>query len=162
VAQAAATRVRIREATTADVDRLAEMRLALVTAHPGHLVYGPLRPNALEICRELTARQFRSRRQTVFVAVRGRRIIGMLRCVDAPGHRMFRPARHGYVTMVFVEPDARRRGVLRALLARAIRWCKQRGLDQMRLHNAAGNLLAEAAWESLGFRVVEHARLKHI
>ena len=162
MAQATATRIRIREATTADIDRVAEMRLALVTAHPGHLAYGPLRPNALEICRELTARQFRSRRQTVFVAVQGRRIVGMLRCVDAPGHRMFRPARHGYVTMVFVEPDARRRGVLRALLERAVRWCKQRGLDQMRLHNAAENPLAEAAWESLGFQVVEHARLKHI
>jgi ribosomal protein S18 acetylase RimI-like enzyme len=162
VAQATATRVRIREATNADIDRVAEMRLALITAHPGHLVYGPLRRNALESCRDLTARQFRSRRQVVFLAVHGPRIVGMLRCVDAPGHRLFLPRRHGYVTMVFVEPDARRRGVLRALLESAIDWCKQRGLDQMRLHNAADNAAAATAWESLGFRVVEHARLKRI
>jgi ribosomal protein S18 acetylase RimI-like enzyme len=154
--------MRIREATDADIDRVAEMRLALITAHPGHLVYGPLRRKALESCRDLTARQFRSRRQVVFLAVHGPCIVGMLRCIDAPGHRLFLPRRHGYVTMVFVEPKARRRGVLRALLERAVEWCKQRGLDQMRLHNAADNAAAAAAWESLGFRVVEQARLKHI
>jgi ribosomal protein S18 acetylase RimI-like enzyme len=162
VPQTAPARIRIREATTADIDRVAEMRLSLVAAHPGHLAYGPLRRNALEIARDLTAQQFRSRRQVVFLAVRGRRIVGMLRCVDAPSHRFFLPARHGYVTMVFVEPGARRRGVLRALLDHAVEWCKERGLDQIRLHNAAENRLASAAWESLGFRVVEHARLKHL
>jgi ribosomal protein S18 acetylase RimI-like enzyme len=162
VTQTAPARIRVREATAADIDRVAEMRLSLVAAHAGHVAYGPLRRNALEIARDLTERQFRSARQVVFLAVQGRRIVGMLRCVDAPGHRLFLPARHGYVTMVFVEPDARRRGVLRALLDHAVRWCKERGLDQMRLHNAADNPLASAAWESLGFRVVEQARLKHI
>jgi ribosomal protein S18 acetylase RimI-like enzyme len=162
VAQSAPPRIRIREATSADIDRVAEMRLSLIAAHPGHLAYGPLRRNALERMRDLTERQFRSPRQVVFLATRGRRIVGMLRCVDAPGHRLFLPPRHGYVTMVFVEPEARRHGVLRALLDRAIAWCHERGLDQMRLHNAADNPLAAAAWESLGFRVVEHARLKHL
>lgn len=160
--RATAARIRIREATTADIERVAEMRLSLVAAHAGHMAYGPLRRNAREISRDLTEQQFRSRRQVVFVAVRGRRIVGMLRCIDAAGHRLFLPARHGYVTMVFVEPDSRRRGVLRALLDHAVRWCRERGLGQMRLHNAADNPVASAAWESLGFRVVEHARLKHL
>ena len=138
------------------------MRLSLIASHPGHLAYGPLRRNAVELMRDLTARQFRSPRQVVFLAARGQQIVGMLRCVDAPGHRLFLPARHGYVTMVFVEPEARRHGVLRGLLDRAIAWCRERGLDQMRLHNAADNPLAAAAWESLGFQIVEHARLKHL
>lgn len=155
-------RIRIREATSADIDRVAEMRLALIAAHAGHVAYGPLRRNALEIARDLTERQFRSRRQVVFLATQGRRIVGMLRCVDAPGHRLFLPARHGYVTMVFVEPDVRRRGVLRELLDHAVRWCKERGLDQMRLQNAVDNPLAVAAWDALGFRVVEQMRLRSL
>src|SRR3712207_6883246 len=40
-----------------------------------------------------------------------------------------------YVSSVFVTPGARRAGVLRALLERAVRWCEDRGLHEMRLHS---------------------------
>jgi ribosomal protein S18 acetylase RimI-like enzyme len=48
------------------------------------------------------------------------------------------------------------------LLAAADRWCAERGLDEMRLHNAADNPLANAAWEALGFEVVEHLRVRKL
>jgi len=63
---------------------------------------------------------------------------------------------------VYVVPRARRRGVLRALLAAAIEWCEARGLTELRLHNASDNAVANAAWDALGFRVVEHLRVRRL
>jgi GNAT superfamily N-acetyltransferase len=64
------------------------------------------------------------------------------------------------VSSVYVRPEARRKGVLRALLAAADRWARARDLDQMRLHNVAGSADAEAAWSALGFDVVEQVRVR--
>jgi GNAT superfamily N-acetyltransferase len=63
---------------------------------------------------------------------------------------------------VYVRPEARRRGVLRALVREAERWSRARGLEQMRLHNVAGSIEAEGAWEALGFAVVEQVRLRSL
>ena len=75
---------------------------------------------------------------------------------------MLEPAQYGYVSSVYVTPKARERGVLRTLMAAADGWCRDHGLDEMRLHNAADNPLANAAWESLGFEVVEHLRVRSL
>ena len=66
------------------------------------------------------------------------------------------------MSSVYVRPDARRCGVLRALLAEAERWCAGRGITEMRLHNAADNAVACTTWEALGFSVVEQLRLKSL
>ena len=66
------------------------------------------------------------------------------------------------MSSVYVRPEARRRGVLRALVSEAERWSRARGLDQMRLHNVAGSVAAERAWEALGFSIVEQVRLRSI
>ena len=66
------------------------------------------------------------------------------------------------MSSAYVRPDARRRGVLRALVTEIERWCRARGLDQMRLHNVAGSEAAERAWNALGFAIVEQVRLREI
>jgi GNAT superfamily N-acetyltransferase len=57
-----------------------------------------------------------------------------------------------------VRPTERRRGVLRALVAAAERWCAERGLDEMRLHNSASAPAAATVWSAFGFEVVEEVR----
>ena len=47
-------------------------------------------------------------------------------------------------------------------MAAAERWCRERGLDEMRLHNVAGSEAAERAWDALGFEVVEQVRVRTI
>ena len=78
------------------------------------------------------------------------------------GSPLLDPSRYAYVSSVFVRPEARRRGVLRALVCEAERWSRARGLEQMRLHNVAGSVEAERAWEALGFTVVEQVRLRSL
>ena len=59
-------------------------------------------------------------------------------------------------------PQHRRKGVLRALLARAMDWCRERGLTEMRLHNVGSSASSAATWDSLGFEIVEQVRVRRI
>ena len=88
--------------------------------------------------------------------------VGVLRCTESTGSPLLEPSRYAYVSSVYVHPDARRQGVLRALLRAADEWSRARGLDEMRLHNVADSESAEGAWAALGFQVVEHVRLRVI
>ena len=139
------------------------LRLALLREHPNHPIYGRLRPDVSDRARELFATQLRSTMETIFLAERkDEDVIGVLRCVESIGSPLLDPARYAYVSSVYVRPDARRRGALRALIGTAERWARARGLDQMRLHNVAGSDAAEAAWSALGFAVVEQVRVRDV
>ena len=144
----------------ADAERIAELRLALLGEHASNPIYSRMRRDAPSRAVELTQEQLASDREAIFVATTGKRIIGVLRCVDQRGHRLLRPARFALISTVYVEPDARRRGVLRSLMDAAIEWSGERGLTELRLQNAIDNPLALAAWDALGFRVVEQIRFR--
>ena len=160
VKSAAVTRV--RPATPRDLDAVVALRVALLREHPDHPIYGRLRPEVDRRARELFAAQLRARTETIFLAELAGEVVGIIRCVESIGSPLLEPARYGYVSSAYVRPDVRRRGVLRALVAEVERWCRARGLDQMRLHNVAGSEAAEGAWQSLGFGIVEQVRLRTI
>ncbi len=154
--------VRVREAGPRDLDAVVAMRLALLREHPGHPIYGRLRADVNARARELFAAQLRSPVEVILLAERNDTAVGVLRCVESIGSPLMEPARYAYVSSVYVRPEARRQGVLRALLAVAERWARSRGLRQMRLHNVAGSADAEGAWTALGFGVVEQVRLRDL
>lgn len=154
--------LRVREATTRDLDAVVSLRLALLREHPDHPIYGRLRAEVSDRARELFATQLRSPMEAMFLAERSGEAIGLLRCVDSIGSPLLEPARYAYVSSVYVRPEQRRHGVLRALLGAADRWIQIRGLHQMRLHNVAGSEVAEAAWSALGFAVVEQVRMRDL
>jgi GNAT superfamily N-acetyltransferase len=154
--------VRIREATPRDLGVVVALRLALLHEHPQHPIYGRLRADVADRARELFAAQLRSPIEVIFLAEQNGEAVGVLRCVESIGSPLMEPARYAYVSSAYVHPDARHTGVLRALLAAAERWARGRGLKQMRLHNVAGSVTAEAAWSALGFGVVEQVRLRDL
>lgn len=158
----ASARVRVRAATVRDLDAVVELRVALLREHPGHPIYGRLRPDVVERARGLFGAQLRSTMEVIFLAEHEGAAIGVLRCVESVGSPLLEPARYAYVSSTYVRPEFRRRGVLRALLRAADRWARARGLDQMRLHNVAGSADAEGAWSALGFAVVEQVRVRHL
>jgi ribosomal protein S18 acetylase RimI-like enzyme len=153
---------RVRPATPRDLDAVAALRIALLREHPEHPIYGRLRPEIDRRARELFSAQLRARNETILLAELAGEVVGIIRCVESIGSPLLEPARYAYVSSAYVRPDARRRGVLRALVAEAERWCRARGLDQMRLHNVAGSEAAEGAWNALGFAIVEQVRLREI
>ena len=146
----------------ADAERIAELRLALLAEHKTNAIYSRIRGDAPARALELTRQQLAADRQVMFVAAEGDRVVGVLRCIDTRGHRLLRPSRYAMVSTVYVEPAARRKGALRALMDAAIVWTRARKLKEMRLQNAVDNPLAMAAWEALGFRVAEQIRLRSL
>ena len=159
---ALSSRITIRKATHADLNVIVALRVALLREHSHNRIYSRLRGDAEARAAKLFAAQLTSPNEVIFLAELAGETVGILRCIHSTGSPLLEPAQYGYVSSVYVVPKARERGVLRALLAAADDWCLDRGLDEMRLHNAADNPLANAAWESLGFEVVEYLRVRSL
>jgi GNAT superfamily N-acetyltransferase len=148
----------VRAAQPDDLDLVVELRLALLREYRAHPLYAGLRHDARQRARELYHSQLTSAFETIFLAEHGGRVSGLLRCVDSVGSPLLLPERFCYISSVYVRPENRRTGVLRALMAAAEQWCEQRHLDEIRLHSATASPVAEQAWSSLGFEVVEQVR----
>ena len=152
----------VRAATMADLAIVVELRLALLREHSQNPIYRRMRPDAPARASRLFAAQLRCPSEVIFLAESDGVAVGVLRCVASAGLPLLFPAKHGYISSVYVVPNARRHGVLRALFTSAIGWCRERGLREARLHNAVENATANAVWDALGFRVVEHLRVCHL
>jgi ribosomal protein S18 acetylase RimI-like enzyme len=162
VTHAASTgaRIRVRQATLADAPRIAELRIALLQEHRKNAIYARLRRDAPARALSLTKDQLAAEGQVMFVAATDDTIVAVLRCIDQRGHRLLRPSRYALISTVYVDPTVRRQGVLRSLMDAAAEWSRARGLTEMRLQNAVDNPLALAAWNALGFEVVEQIRIR--
>ena len=63
---------------------------------------------------------------------------------------------HGYIWSVFVEPAARRRGVARALVLRALEYLRSIGCTKAVLHSSD---VGEALYRRIGFETANEMRL---
>lgn len=152
----------VRIATSADLDCVVALRLALLREARDNAVYGRLRPDAERRARRLFRQQLESPDEVTFLGEHEGAAAGVLRCIESHGSPLLDPERYAYVSSVYVVPAARRIGLLRALLEQASMWCRGRGLAEMRLHSTADAASANAAWDALGFEVVEHLRIRPI
>jgi GNAT superfamily N-acetyltransferase len=154
------TDVTVRRATVGDLDTVVTLRIALLREYDGHPIYGRLRSDAAQRARPLFAAQLESESEVMFLAEDDQRVpIGLIRCVETVASPLLVPDRYCYISSVYVKPDHRRQGVLHEMFARAHEWCRQRGLTEMRLHNVGSSESSAAAWDSLGFQVVEQVRV---
>jgi GNAT superfamily N-acetyltransferase len=153
--------VLVRRATASDLDTIVALRLALLREYPDHPIYGRLRPDAERRARPVFATQLDSDSEAMFLAERDHAAIGLIRCVESVASPLLIPDRYCYVSSVYVRPEYRRQGVLRELFEHARAWCRARGLTEMRLHNV-GRAATSAAWDALGFEVVEQVRVLHL
>jgi ribosomal protein S18 acetylase RimI-like enzyme len=154
--------VLVREAGPLDLDDVVALRLALLrdeVATPGGRL---LHPDAERRARIIYAKQLRSPREVTLLADDDGAVVGVLRVVAAPPSPLHAEFRHAYLSSAFVMPKARRRGVLRALVAHAMAWCEAHGVAEVRLHSAVGNAAAARAWQALGFTVSEELRRRVI
>jgi GNAT superfamily N-acetyltransferase len=156
------TAVAVRPAQLSDLDAVVELRLALLREYRDHPFYARLRSDVDLRAHELYRTQLTSPYETIFLAHRAHRPVGVLRCVDTATSPVLLPERYCYVSSVYVVPDERRKGVLRALMHAAERWCDEREIGEMRLNNSAASAEARAIWDALGFQVVEETRRRDV
>jgi GNAT superfamily N-acetyltransferase len=151
-------KVTVRAATVKDLETVVALRVALLREHGDNPVYRRLRSDVVARARRLFTQQLNSPGEVTFLAERGGQPIGILRCVESAGSPLLHPPHYAYVSSVYVLPDERRTGVLRALMEHAEAWAREAGLDEFRLHSVATSTATNSAWDALGFEVVEHLR----
>ena len=156
------TRVVVRRATIHDVSRIAALRVALLREEERNPFFAHPHPQADARALALTRTELASTGSVFLVAVRGESIVGMLRCRAVRRSPLVADSRQAAVTTVYVVPEQRRSGVLRALLAAADDWCRQQRLRGMRLQCALTNDAGRKAWESLGFSAAETLYLRSV
>ncbi len=154
--------ISVRRATAADLEVVVALRLALLREECQSPGYGRMRLGVARRARQLYRTQLESPAEVTLLAEQDGVAHGILRCAESTGHPLLDPDHYAYVSSVYVVPAARRTGVVRALLRQASQWCRDRNLAEMRLHNAADAAVANAAWEALGFTVVEHLRVRPV
>ena len=154
--------VTVRRAEPSDLATVVSLRLALLREYDDHPLYADLHPDVVDRAFDLYSSQLLASDERLFLAEVGGEAVGILRAVDVRGSPLVRPEHYCYVSSVYVKPSARRRGVMRALVRAAERWCDERGLGEIRLHNVSSSRVAAAAWSALGFEVVEQVRRRPV
>ncbi|MGQ0648874.1 MAG: GNAT family N-acetyltransferase [Gemmatimonadaceae bacterium] len=141
----------VRLAGPADVEVVTAMRGALrLEERPAS------NEGSRERIRELTWRQLHGADQAFFLAEAQGVAVGLLRC--ALQYSPDNVVHSALLTTAYVFPAHRRQGIMRQLVDAAIEWCTARGVNDLRLRNAHDNASANAAWEALGFTVVQFVR----
>lgn len=84
------------------------------------------------------------------VAVREGRIVGLASAAPWYPAPIYRASEEVFMTDLYVDPEARRQGVGRALVEDVLRWARERGATRVRLRVASGNAGADAFWAALG------------
>jgi GNAT superfamily N-acetyltransferase len=148
-------RIVVRRAHAGDLDAVVAMRCALLEASRENPAYRRLRRNFASQARPLFAAQLDDGRCLTLLAVAGAQPIGLLRCTLSAPNALHEPRRHAYILSVYVIPAWRERGVLTRLLRTADRWCRAKGVQEMRLHVGVDNSVGSAAWHALGFEPAE-------
>jgi GNAT superfamily N-acetyltransferase len=145
-----------------DLPGIVALRVALLREEAPNPFFASPHPDAEQRATRLTRGELSATGEAFLVAVRGETIVGMLRCRMVRRTPLVAESKQAVVTTVYVIPSQRRTGVLRTLLAAADRWCRRRGINEMRLQCALTNSVGRKAWESLGFAPAELLYLRTI
>jgi GNAT superfamily N-acetyltransferase len=138
-----------------DLEAITELRLQLLREELSNPLFARPHRDAPRRALRLTRSQLATPGQVFLVATRGETVVGVLRCRAVTRTPMVEAARQAVVTTAYVVPAERRKGVLRALVRAADRWCAHHSLTGMRLQCGLANEAGRAAWEKLGFIAAE-------
>lgn len=154
--------ITVRAARISDLDTVVALRLALLREHQSNPLFERLHPDAERRARELYRSHLQSPDQIILLAERDGAPVGILRCVHAASSPLLLPEAYGYMSSAYVIPGERRMGILQALFDEAVRWCRERGLSEVRLYVSVEDEVARSAWSSLGFAPVEELRIHRL
>ena len=152
----------VRIANTSDLDTVVSLRLALLREHQANPLFEQLHPDAPNRARELYRTHLAASDQVILLAERGNAPVGILRCVHAISSPLLLPEAYAYMSSAYVVPGERRVGILKVLFDEGVRWCRTRGLSEVRLYVSIEDDVARSAWSSLGFTAVEELRIHRL
>lgn len=145
----------IRPGTEAELDAIAGLWQAMYTHQRAHGMALPLRDDAAELWKRQLTGRLDSPVSVVLVAPAAGPdgLDGFLaaQVKRLPAHLAADKPRVGFISELFVRPDARRRGTGRALVEAAFDWFRRADVGSIELHVLIGNEGGRRFWEQLGF-----------
>ncbi|MBL8886151.1 MAG: GNAT family N-acetyltransferase [Phycisphaerales bacterium] len=144
----------VRDAAAADVPAILPMVRAICSMHekldPAR--YAML-PNVVSMYESWLPQRIVDRHSVVLVGEVDLRVVAFLVASVETSIPIYRLDRFGFIHDVWVEPEARGRGIAKAIAVRAVEKFRAMGVKQIRLETAADNPGARALFASCGFRV---------
>jgi GNAT superfamily N-acetyltransferase len=137
----------VRRAGVRDLDRVAELWIALTEHHAARDPYFALRPGGRGTVRRLLDAQLRDPECAILLA--GNDGLCIVRVDRAPP--ILAEVERAEVTDLFVVPDARRRGLGRRLVEAALAWVRSQGVERVEVRVTADNAESQAFWRATGF-----------
>lgn len=146
--------MRVRPATVLDVPAVLPMVRAICDLHqakdPQRFA---VRADVLDRYAQWLPQRATDPRSVFLVAQRADgTLAGYVVCTIEPEVPIFWVPECGWIHDVWVEPDARRSGVARALVEAAVEQFRRLGVRQVRLHTGAFNEQARELFSACGFR----------
>lgn len=146
----------IRPGTEAELDDIAGLWQAMYAHQRAHGMALPLRDDAAELWKRQLTSRLDSPVSVVLVApaaTPGEGLDGFLaaQVKRLPPHLATDRPKVGFISELFVRPDARRRGTGRALVEAAFDWFRRADVGSIELHVLVGNEGGRRFWEQLGF-----------
>lgn len=141
----------VRVASRRDLDRIAELWIALTEHHAGFEPLFVLRAGAGEEIRRLLDAQLRDPDTAIFVAEQDGALRGFctVRVDRAPP--IHSEQERAEITDIAVVAASRRRGVGRRLVGAAQGWLRARGIQRVEVRVAVRNREGQGFWRALGF-----------
>lgn len=141
----------VRPATRRDLDRVLGLYMELLAHHAPLDRYYRTRPGTEADWRRFLERLLGDRDAVVLVWEEDGRLLGFCaaQVEEAPG--MLVEAARAEITDLLVRPEARRRGIGRALVEAALAWIRGRGVQRATVQVANRNAEAQGFWRALGW-----------
>lgn len=146
--------VAIRPGKETEVDRITELWLAMYAHQAAHGMVLPLRDDAGSIWKRQLAGRLDAPISVILVAdAGGDRLDGFVaaQIKRLPNHLSVDKPKVGFISELFVVPEARRHRVGHALVAAAFDWFRRADVGSVELHVMVGNDGARRFWEAVGF-----------
>jgi ribosomal protein S18 acetylase RimI-like enzyme len=136
--------VRIRDATAGDADLVAPLFDAYRQFYE--------RPPDPAVARAFLLERLTRGESVVYVAEEGGKALGFVQLYPLFSSTALRPGCSWLLNDLYVVPEARGRGIGRALMQRARRLAVENGACALELATADSNVVARGLYESLGYR----------
>jgi GNAT superfamily N-acetyltransferase len=141
----------IRIAVYEDIDRILDMWREMMEEHQASDRRIRLAGTALPSYRAYLSYHIHNSASRVLVGIDGERLIGFCLLTISRNLPMFLPERYGYLSDLFVCPEARRRGIGRRMVEQGLEWLGEHGIGSVQLQFYEFNKTGAAFWQAMGF-----------
>lgn len=144
--------MQIRRATLTDLDAIESLWREMVDFHIIIDDYFTTAPEADANHRGYMTGLIQDETKRIFVAEDGSEILGYLMAEINVYPPIYLHQTYGHIGAILVTASARRMGIGRLLLAAALDWFRQQGLQRVECAVAVENSVSQEFWKGAGFR----------